>query len=302
MNARSLQRSGCLIKAGRRSSPGGSRIRASFFLRPPQVQEASSKDEGAVPASLEGSSGPPSSSAISGVRRISPDSGAVLSEISAGLAHDMNNVLGGILGNAQLMLHDICSEGLPDKHRVNEFVGMLEEISTLSLLGSGICQRVLDLSGHERGSRVFRVLEMADHIVRFARMRAGRELASDGAVAIAVSMMGDPTARTNPSEILVCGMNLVTNAIHHGRIPGRQLNIELSGWEGEERTYLSVMNDGKQIPLELRSDLLQRPVHGDGNGLGLYTSASNLRDCGCDLTFTSTPHRTAFVIDMPKPL
>lgn len=95
--------------------------------------------------------------------------------------------------------------------------------------------------------------------------------------------------------------NLLSNAVRHG---AQSAPIEVRGLVGQGEIEISVTNQGKAVPEELRQNLFQpfrRGVHakGDGLGLGLYIASSIAMAHGGQIDVTCEGGTTTFALTMP---
>lgn len=81
--------------------------------------------------------------------------------------------------------------------------------------------------------------------------------------------------------------------------------MRVSAGSREGKLELQVANSGQQIPADIMTRLFQPFVRGHGQsmqqgmGLGLYIASEIARAHGGELTATSTPEETRFVLKIP---
>ncbi len=95
--------------------------------------------------------------------------------------------------------------------------------------------------------------------------------------------------------------NLLSNAVRHG---AQSAPIEVRGLTGQGEIEISVTNQGKAVPEELRQNLFQpfrRGAHaeGDGLGLGLYIASSIAMAHAGQIDVTCESGTTTFALRIP---
>jgi sigma-B regulation protein RsbU (phosphoserine phosphatase) len=104
------------------------------------------------------------------------------------------------------------------------------------------------------------------------------------------------------SRIAQLFSNLLGNALTYGA-PDEPVRV--SARSRERKLELQVANGGQQIPADIMTRLFQPFVRGHGQltqqglGLGLYIASEIARAHGGELTATSTPEETRFVLQIP---
>jgi signal transduction histidine kinase len=97
--------------------------------------------------------------------------------------------------------------------------------------------------------------------------------------------------------------NLLSNALTHG---DPEAPVIVAAATADCKFTLSISNNGKQIPDNIRNDLFQPFYRGDnaqpgkqGLGLGLYISSEIAKAHGGQIVVSSTPEKTVFIFTMP---
>ncbi len=211
--------------------------------------------------------------------------------IAHGVAHDFNNVLGSILGRAELLkaqvrdpavrLHaDIIEKAARDGA---ETVRRIQEI--------GRQDRVDDFVAVDASAIINDVLELT----RPRWYERGVEVTAAGNAGLDVA--------GNPSELREVLINLVHNAVDAMRDGGE---IRLRTSRQGDRVVIRVEDTGSGIPTEILGRIFDPyfTTKGDrGTGLGLSVSQSIVRRHGGELRVasrTSGPDRgTTFDLDLP---
>ncbi len=166
-----------------------------------------------------------------------------LGVLAGGLAHDLNNLLVGILGNAELARQDL-PPGSPITDR-------LEQVTDAGQRAAELSNQMLAYSG--RGRFVARPLSLAKEVAETARMRkielpTGVRLQTEAG-------SGAATIAADPAQIRQLLNNLITNAVDSlGGAPGR-LSIKtlarLCDRDTFARCYLTDLPPGPYVCLEV---------------------------------------------------
>ncbi len=205
--------------------------------------------------------------------------------LGAGVAHEVNNPAGVILGRAGLLLDDATTPEAQEDLRV--IMRQAERIRDIT-------GALLRLGRPSRGERV--AVDLAG-VARSACELARRE-ASDRQVRLDIE--------AQPSEVVAdaaaleqVAYNLVRNAVHASP-PGGVVTVVVSG------RSLSVSDEGGGIPAEALPHLFESffttKAVGEGSGLGLAVAHGIVRDHGGSLTaMNQTEGGARFVMTLPSP-
>ncbi|HWQ11325.1 MAG TPA: ATP-binding protein [Roseiflexaceae bacterium] len=221
---------------------------------------------------------------------------AALGTFAAGIGHEFNNLLAGLLGFAQLGL---TSNDVRDKDEA------LEVAVRLSMRGRSITGGLLTFARRRDSQRVPYLIGM---VVEETLALVERELAKDS---ITVVRRLEPTPETlcDPGQIAQVLLNLINNARDAMReCGGGMLTISL-GQPQEQTIELRVSDTGHGIPEDLIDQIFQPfvttkgPLNGSttpGTGLGLAISLGIVEGHGGTLQAYSTPGEgTTMVVRLP---
>ncbi len=217
---------------------------------------------------------------------------AALGELSFGVAHNVNNMLTGILGRAQLLLRSAD----PEKTAAG-----LELIIKSAEDGAHIIRRIQDFA-RERPSREFQLISCADLLTevceitrprwetRPAYQRTGCVLRTG----CAAFVMGDPVELR---EVLV---NMIYNAVDAMPNGGE---ISLGAQEVGDRVFITISDDGTGMSPEVKTRLFNPffTTKGKaGTGMGLAVSFGIVRRHDGSIEVESEINRgTTFRISLP---
>ena len=217
---------------------------------------------------------------------------ASLGRLSAGVAHEVNNPLAGVLIYADILMKELKDN---EKWRKD-----LEEIISQTLRCKQIVARLLEFSRQSLDERVlFDINEIIGHCVTllqhqslFHNVEILQELESDL-----------PQILGNPGEIEQVFTNLMLNATDAMEGTGKVTIISRSEPE-TKKVLLEFSDTGPGIPLEIRGKIFEpffttKPV-GVGTGLGLSVVYGVIQRHGGSIEIGSTPGTGAtFIIRLP---
>jgi C4-dicarboxylate-specific signal transduction histidine kinase len=198
---------------------------------------------------------------------------AALGQFAAGVAHEMNNPLQGILGHLELLI-DHSSESGPVRNELRRIFREAERASR-------IVRNLLVFTGSRRMTRRRVRIERV-----IARALASRRVALDRAGITVVRKLSDkiPPITGDPLLLQQALLNLLINAEHAITGRGTGGTIELSAAISEGHVIVSVRDSGAGIP----ADVLPRIFDpffttkdvGKGTGLGLAITYGIVQEHG----------------------
>jgi len=191
---------------------------------------------------------------------------AGIGHLAAGVAHEINNPLGVILGYAKLL----------ERKAEGELREDLRVIQEESLRAKAIVEGLLDLSRPPDPTRERIDLRQAcDEVVA----RLGEAHLLDG---VEVRVEGSGVADGHPAKLRQVVSNLVRNAAEAAGSGGR---VAVRVAEGDGETKVAVADDGPGLTREARARLFEPffTTKERGTGLGLALSRAIARGHGGDL-------------------
>ncbi len=219
---------------------------------------------------------------------------ASVGRMAAGVAHEVNNPLAGIL-----MYAEILKENVKDRHQDLQDI---QEIIDQTLRCKKIVAELLEFSRRSVGKvSTFQVEEL---INKSLNLLIDQALFQDIEVRVAVES-GMPEMIGDMGQLQQVLMNLFINAAD--AMEGRgKLEVEACYNPREERFIITVSDSGPGIPQELRDKIFEiffttKPV-GKGTGLGLSISKKIVEELhGGALSAHSPPQGgTTFLIELPR--
>ncbi len=216
---------------------------------------------------------------------------AAVGLLAAGIAHEINNPLSGVVGYSRLLLDRPTLDA-----NVREKV---EKIAASGERCRKIVEGVLLFSRQQEGGKrrrvelrtlIDRVIGIGEYQWRMHNVRVLREGLSDAAVT------------ADPDQLEQVLLNLLSNAVD--AMPRGGAVRLLLGQDPDGRVRLEVADEGVGIPPEIQ-DRIFDPFFstkeiGKGTGLGLAISYGILKDHGGDILVRSKPGQgTTFTLLLP---
>ena len=216
-----------------------------------------------------------------------------LGRLAGGVAHDFNNILGIILGNAELSLHE-SEESSPVRSN-------LAEIRRACMRAKEVVRQILSFSrSHTAKKRPVRLSEIIGNAGSLIRASIPTSVRIEQQVA-----EGGPSVKADPEQLQQVLLNLCANAaqaMENGgelTIGADAMILAENGWEGfadvpaGAYAHLWVKDTGGGIDPAIIDRIFDpyfttRPV-GDGAGLGLSVVHGVVRNHGGALKVESDP-------------
>lgn len=213
---------------------------------------------------------------------------AILGQLAAGVAHEINNPLGGILMYSHLLLDDTG----PDDPRRNNLERIARETGRCRDIVRGLLdfarQSELEVAEADINEVIEKTLSLVENHVLFQNVRLVKQLAGD-----------IPSVRMDRGQIQQVLLNIVMNAVEAMGVQGGTLQIASRHKETEEGVMVVVSDSGPGIaPENLRR--LFEPFFttkgvGQGVGLGLAISYGIVEKHGGKLSVESEVGKGATV-------
>jgi len=201
---------------------------------------------------------------------------ASIGQVAAGVAHEINNPLGVMLGYVRLLRQDAALAAR------DELPIIEDELRQCQLIVAGL----LDLA---RPARLHRAEVDVDELSRevVARFAEGDRL--DG-VELAVTPPSPVTVDADEGKVRQIVTNLLTNALDAARDGDVALVRVTTGLEGD-RAFVDVLDHGPGIPAETWPRLFEPffTTRSKGHGLGLAIARTLARAHGGDVELSPGP-------------
>jgi two-component system NtrC family sensor kinase len=206
---------------------------------------------------------------------------AALGELTAGVAHEINNPTQVLLGSLDILVAELG----PDSERVSEEIDlMIQQVYRIQEIINSLLQyaRPGEYSGYlnviDINTLIRDTLNFIQHMPRQAEYELFLKLEATYPI------------RASQQEIQQVMVNLVVNAIHALKPDGGMIEISSRDWE-DKGVAVSVRDNGVGMD-EDQLGLIFNPFYstknqGEGTGLGLSVSYSLVRRYGGNITVTS---------------
>ncbi len=208
---------------------------------------------------------------------------AALGELTAGVAHEINNPAAVIIGNLDLLVDELGEQADPVRHEIDLIVEQVFRIKDIiqSLLEYAKPEQ---LPGTPSLIDVNEVVQNTQALVR--HMRKTHDFN------IRLKLHPVLPVRINPSELQQVLVNLVVNAVHALEEMNGLIEIETQTWQGSG-VVIQVRDNGVGMDDETLGKIFN-PFYshlnkGSGTGLGLSISYGLVRKYGGNITVESQP-------------
>ena len=208
---------------------------------------------------------------------------AGIGRLAAGVAHEINNPLGVILGYVRVL----------SKKADGAFRDDLAVIETETLRCKEIVDGLLDLSRPIKpGVHPVDLRELADDVT-------ARVSDSEQASGVSITVMGEGSVPGDALKLRQVVFNLVKNAVEAAAPDG---HVEVRLVEADQYVELKVDDSGPGFTQEVREHLFEPffTTKQRGSGLGLAVSRAIARAHGGDLTIGSIERGARLVLRLPR--
>jgi two-component system NtrC family sensor kinase len=224
---------------------------------------------------------------------------ASLGQLSASVAHEINNPISGVLNLSMLMQRILKEDGIPPD-RIEEFRKYLAQVTAET---GRVGRIVSDLLAFSRRGKPHRAPADLNKIVRMTLSLTAHKMKLNN-VALEENLAADlPMAHCDASQIQQVALNLVLNASEatQGKA-NRRVSVATS--RGEGCVVLTVSDNGEGIPAENLSKIFDpfftTKSDGKGVGLGLAVTYGIIQAHGGEIEVKSTVGAgTTFTVTLP---
>lgn len=207
---------------------------------------------------------------------------AALGRLAAGVAHEINNPLGGMLNAISTFKRHGTQDALT--------------LKTLSILERGLMQ-IKDtvaalLVEAKAQTRPFNLDDVADICTLLQADVEKKQLNFTRTIEFTEPV---PISSTLVRQVI---LNLLLNAVHATLYGG---HVALHLYRDNANFYITVSNDGSHIPQDKVSYLFEpfTSLGEGGNGLGLWVIYQIVQQLGGLITVQSEPNHTQFTVQLP---
>jgi PAS domain S-box-containing protein len=186
-------------------------------------------------------------------------------EMASGVAHDFNNALAGILGNAQLLLHSVKDE---------EWKESLQTIEKVAKDSAQTVRRLQDFTRRKIRQELYKlnVNSIVNDAIEITKPKWKDEAQVKGIQIEMVSHLEEiPSVAGTASELREVMTNLIFNAIEAMPEGGR---IEIRTFKRDERICIQILDTGMGMKEEVRKKIFEpffttKPFSHTGLGLSM---------------------------------
>jgi signal transduction histidine kinase/ActR/RegA family two-component response regulator len=221
-----------------------------------------------------------------------------MGEMASGVAHDFNNVLAVVLGNIQLLLHQL------DHLSPEEIREGLKVIERSSKDGAETIRRIQEFTGVRRDKEfvALSLNELITEVVNITQPRWRDQTQKKGIQVELIAQLGDiPLVMGNPSELREVLTNIIFNAVD--AMPrGGKLTL-ITQPQAEDWVEVRIADTGIGMADEVKRRVFDPFFTTKGvtnSGLGMSVSYGIIKRHGGEILIETEPGKgTTFVIHLP---
>jgi two-component system NtrC family sensor kinase len=237
------------------------------------------------------------------VQLIQVEKMAAVGQLAAGVAHELNNPLGGILGYSQFALEKVNQKPLGQfgPEDTADFLQYLGDIEQQTKRCRAIIQNLLKFSRSSRKEEFEStdLNQVVNETLTFTRHQVEKSK-----VKLLLSLQENlPPIPGHASQLQQVFTNLILNAVQ-AMPQGGTLTVSTAVHQQQDEIHISFADTGEGIPEE-NLDKIFEPFFstkkvGEGTGLGLSVSYGLIRNHGGEIKVTSrTGEGTVFTVVLP---
>lgn len=206
---------------------------------------------------------------------------AALGELTAGVAHEINNPTAVILGNLDIMVAELGQNAEPVQREIDL---MIEQIYRIK----DIINRLLQYAHPDKYAGYVTMVEVNTLVEDTLELI--NHLRQESSTKIKMDLNATKMVEINPQELQQVLVNLLVNAIHALPKEGGEILIKSYDWE-QQGVIICVIDNGKGIEEEslkqIFNPFFSTKGQGEGTGLGLSISYGLMRRYGGNITADS---------------
>ncbi len=206
---------------------------------------------------------------------------AALGELTAGVAHEINNPTAVMLGNLDIMVAELGENAEPVQHEIDLVIKQIYRIKD-------IINRLLQYAHPDKYAGYVTMTEVNTLVAD--TLQLVNHLRQESIIKITMDLNATKMVEINPQELQQVLVNLLVNAIHALPKEGGEILIKSSDWK-QQGVVVSIIDNGKGIEKEslkqIFNPFFSTKGQGEGTGLGLSISYGLVRRYGGNITADS---------------
>jgi signal transduction histidine kinase/ActR/RegA family two-component response regulator len=221
-----------------------------------------------------------------------------MGELASGVAHDFNNVLAVVLGNTQLLLHQLEHLGLEE---IREGLKVIERSSKD---GAETIRRIQEFTGVRRDREFISLSlnEIVTEVVSITQPRWRDQTQKKGIQIELTTHLGEiPLIMGNPSEVREVLTNIIFNAVD-AMSKGGKLTVTTQP-QAEDWVEVRIADTGIGMTEDVKKRVFDPFFTTKGvtnSGLGMSVSYGIIKRHGGEILIESEPQKgTSFIIHLP---
>lgn len=206
---------------------------------------------------------------------------AALGELTAGVAHEINNPTAVMLGNLDIMVAELGKNAEPVQKEIDLVIDQIYRIKD-------IINRLLQYAHPDEYSGYINMIEV-NSLVKDT-LKLVNHLSQGKSIAFKMDLRATQVVEINPQELQQVLVNLLVNAIHAIDRDNAEITLKSRNWK-DKGVVISVSDNGTGIDKEhltqIFNPFFSTKEEGEGTGLGLSISYGLVRRYGGNITAES---------------
>ncbi|MFK5986529.1 MAG: cache domain-containing protein [Pseudomonadota bacterium] len=208
---------------------------------------------------------------------------AALGELTAGVAHEINNPTAVILGNLEIIIDEIGTKGKPVQQELNLVIEQVYRIKD-------IINNLLQYANPNQYSSLTPPSEVNINNVVEHTMPLVQHLCKHQQCNLSLQLKATIKVKINPKELQQVLVNIIMNAMHALEESGDNITISTSDWDNQG-VIIRIKDNGpgieKQQMGKIFNPFYSTKGQGKGSGLGLSVSYGIIRRYGGNIQVES---------------